>query len=122
RDHATDCLFFAVARTGARACRSGTRLFAARNSSPWPSPLWRQRACLAADRRECGERRCRTCRTQADQADAACFDLRGVLREVLPGSQMTAASSPHATVIGAGIVGISTAAFLQRAGFRVTVI
>jgi glycine/D-amino acid oxidase-like deaminating enzyme len=35
---------------------------------------------------------------------------------------MTAASSPHATVIGAGIVGISTAAFLQRAGFRVTVI
>lgn len=30
--------------------------------------------------------------------------------------------SPHATVIGAGIVGISTAAFLQRAGFRVTVI
>ena len=29
---------------------------------------------------------------------------------------------PHATIIGAGIVGISTAAFLQRAGFRVTVI
>ncbi|MBC8038354.1 MAG: FAD-binding oxidoreductase [Rhizobiales bacterium] len=30
--------------------------------------------------------------------------------------------TPHATIIGAGIVGISTAAFLQRAGFRVTVI
>jgi D-amino-acid dehydrogenase len=29
---------------------------------------------------------------------------------------------PHATVIGAGIVGISTAAFLQREGFTVTVI
>ena len=31
-------------------------------------------------------------------------------------------TSPHATIIGAGIIGISTAAFLQRAGFRVTVI
>ena len=31
-------------------------------------------------------------------------------------------SQPHATVIGAGIVGVSSAAFLQRAGFRVTVI
>ncbi|MBI2719376.1 MAG: FAD-binding oxidoreductase [Rhizobiales bacterium] len=31
-------------------------------------------------------------------------------------------TSPHATIIGAGIVGISTAAFLQRAGFAVTVI
>lgn len=31
-------------------------------------------------------------------------------------------SQPHATVIGAGIVGISSAAFLQRAGYRVTVI
>jgi D-amino-acid dehydrogenase len=29
---------------------------------------------------------------------------------------------PHATVIGAGIVGVSSAAFLQRAGFRVTII
>ncbi|MGH6854193.1 MAG: NAD(P)/FAD-dependent oxidoreductase [Aestuariivirga sp.] len=29
---------------------------------------------------------------------------------------------PHATVIGAGIIGISTAAFLQREGFGVTVI
>src|SRR5688572_3376449 len=31
-------------------------------------------------------------------------------------------TSPHVSIIGAGIVGISTAAFLQRAGFRVTVI
>ncbi len=31
-------------------------------------------------------------------------------------------TTPHATIIGAGIAGISTAAFLQRAGFRVTVI
>src|SRR5262245_8602961 len=31
-------------------------------------------------------------------------------------------SKSHATIIGAGIVGISTAAFLQRAGFCVTVI
>jgi D-amino-acid dehydrogenase len=31
-------------------------------------------------------------------------------------------SQPHATIIGAGIVGVSTAAFLQKAGFRVTVI
>ena len=31
-------------------------------------------------------------------------------------------TSPHATIIGAGIIGISTAAFLQRAGFQVTVI
>ena len=31
-------------------------------------------------------------------------------------------SHPHATVIGAGIVGVSTAAFLQRAGYRVTVV
>jgi D-amino-acid dehydrogenase len=31
-------------------------------------------------------------------------------------------NSPHATIIGAGIIGISTAAFLQRAGFGVTVI
>lgn len=31
-------------------------------------------------------------------------------------------SSPHATIIGAGIVGTSTAAFLQRAGYRVTLI
>ena len=31
-------------------------------------------------------------------------------------------SPPHATVIGAGIVGMSAAAFLQRAGMRVTVI
>jgi D-amino-acid dehydrogenase len=31
-------------------------------------------------------------------------------------------TTPSATVIGAGIVGISTAAFLQREGFRVTVI
>ncbi len=30
--------------------------------------------------------------------------------------------TPHATVIGAGIVGVSTAAFLQREGFRVTLI
>jgi D-amino-acid dehydrogenase len=35
---------------------------------------------------------------------------------------MTQAKTPHATIIGAGIVGISTAAFLQRAGFGVTVI
>ena len=32
------------------------------------------------------------------------------------------ATSPHATIIGAGIVGTSTAAFLQRQGFRVSVI
>jgi D-amino-acid dehydrogenase len=31
-------------------------------------------------------------------------------------------SQPHATVIGAGIVGVSSAAFLQRAGYRVTII
>ena len=31
-------------------------------------------------------------------------------------------TSAHATIIGAGIIGISTAAFLQRAGFQVTVI
>ena len=31
-------------------------------------------------------------------------------------------SQPHATIIGAGIVGISTAAFLQKAGFRVAII
>lgn len=31
-------------------------------------------------------------------------------------------TSPHATIIGAGIVGTSTAAFLQNAGYRVTVI
>lgn len=31
-------------------------------------------------------------------------------------------TTPHATVIGAGIVGVSTAAFLQRAGLRVTLI
>ena len=31
-------------------------------------------------------------------------------------------SKPHATVIGAGIVGISSAAFLERAGYRVTII
>lgn len=30
--------------------------------------------------------------------------------------------TPHATIIGAGIVGMSTAAFLQRAGYGVTVI
>lgn len=35
---------------------------------------------------------------------------------------MTAPARPHAIVIGAGIVGISAAAFLQRAGFAVTVI
>jgi D-amino-acid dehydrogenase len=29
---------------------------------------------------------------------------------------------PHATIIGAGIVGVSTAAFLQRAGYRVTIV
>ena len=29
---------------------------------------------------------------------------------------------PHATIIGAGIVGVSSAAFLQRAGYRVTLI
>ncbi len=31
-------------------------------------------------------------------------------------------SNPHATIIGAGIIGVSTAAFLQRAGYRVTII
>jgi D-amino-acid dehydrogenase len=31
-------------------------------------------------------------------------------------------SNPSATIIGAGIVGVSTAAFLQREGYRVTVI
>ena len=31
-------------------------------------------------------------------------------------------SQPHATIIGAGIVGVSTAAFLQKAGFRVMII
>lgn len=35
---------------------------------------------------------------------------------------MTDRNTPHATVIGAGIIGISTAAFLQRAGHDVTVI
>jgi D-amino-acid dehydrogenase len=34
---------------------------------------------------------------------------------------MTSAA-PHATIVGAGIVGISTAAFLQRSGFGITVI
>jgi D-amino-acid dehydrogenase len=29
---------------------------------------------------------------------------------------------PHATIIGAGIIGVSTAAFLQREGFQVTVV
>ncbi len=32
------------------------------------------------------------------------------------------ANSPHATIIGAGVVGVSAAAFLQRAGYRVRVI
>jgi D-amino-acid dehydrogenase len=31
-------------------------------------------------------------------------------------------TQPHATIIGAGIVGVSTAAFLQRAGYRVTIV
>jgi D-amino-acid dehydrogenase len=31
-------------------------------------------------------------------------------------------TTPHVTIIGAGIIGISTAAFLQRAGYKVTVI
>jgi D-amino-acid dehydrogenase len=31
-------------------------------------------------------------------------------------------TKPHATIIGAGIIGVSTAAFLQRSGFRVTLI
>jgi D-amino-acid dehydrogenase len=31
-------------------------------------------------------------------------------------------SQPHATIIGAGIVGVSSAGFLQRAGYRVTII
>jgi D-amino-acid dehydrogenase len=31
-------------------------------------------------------------------------------------------TQPHATIIGAGIVGVSTAAFLQQAGYRVTII
>ena len=31
-------------------------------------------------------------------------------------------AQPHATIIGAGIIGVSTAAFLQRAGYRVTLI
>ena len=31
-------------------------------------------------------------------------------------------TKPHATIIGAGIIGMSTAAFLQRAGFSITVI
>ena len=31
-------------------------------------------------------------------------------------------SQPHATIIGAGIVGVSSAAFLQREGYRVTII
>ncbi len=35
---------------------------------------------------------------------------------------MNTPDSPHATIIGAGIIGISTAAYLQKAGFRVTVI
>jgi D-amino-acid dehydrogenase len=35
---------------------------------------------------------------------------------------MTSASTPHATIIGAGIVGTSTAAFLQRAGYQVTIV
>lgn len=35
---------------------------------------------------------------------------------------MTTASSGHAAVIGAGIVGICTAAYLQRAGFAVTLV
>ena len=30
--------------------------------------------------------------------------------------------APHATIVGAGIVGVSTAAYLQRAGFSVTII
>jgi D-amino-acid dehydrogenase len=29
---------------------------------------------------------------------------------------------PHATIVGAGIVGVSAAAFLQRAGYRVTIV
>jgi len=35
---------------------------------------------------------------------------------------MPAARKPHATIVGAGIVGMSTAAFLQRQGHAVTVI
>ena len=31
-------------------------------------------------------------------------------------------TQPHATIIGAGIIGVSTAAFLQRAGYRVTIV
>jgi len=35
---------------------------------------------------------------------------------------MTTASSGHAAVIGAGIIGICAAAYLQRAGFAVTLV
>jgi D-amino-acid dehydrogenase len=31
-------------------------------------------------------------------------------------------TQPHATIIGAGIIGVSTAAFLQRQGYRVTIV
>ena len=31
-------------------------------------------------------------------------------------------TAPHATIVGAGIVGVSTAAFLQREGYAVTII
>ncbi len=35
---------------------------------------------------------------------------------------MSPTSQPHATIIGAGIIGVSTAAFLQREGYQVTLI
>jgi FAD dependent oxidoreductase len=64
----------------------------------------------------------RTCNPPANAQDTAGFSIRGFLRGLFFSASKSIMTTPHATIIGAGIVGMSTAAFLQRTGYRVTVI
>ena len=82
----------------------------------------RRSARRAPHLRNGGARRHRACSAAANAQDPPRLGLRGALHRLLQDHGAPDVSEASATIIGAGIVGMSTAAFLQRSGYKVTVI